>query len=123
MYTAPPEIYTYRPTLPLHDALPISAIAISCPSATENRIYSYGGSNGALQNLGNGYYQLDWMGAYSLRGYCRRLELNLGDGEVHPALFRSEEHTSELQSLMRISYAGFCLKKKKQTTKNKYKRD
>src|SRR3546814_7053578 len=31
-----------------------------------------------------------------------------------PALKRSEEHTSELQSLMRISYAVFCLKKKKQ---------
>src|SRR3546814_4345606 len=30
---------------------------------------------------------------------------------------RSEEHTSELQSLMRISYAVFCLKKKKKTTK------
>src|SRR3546814_2764994 len=30
---------------------------------------------------------------------------------------RSEEHTSELQSLMRISYAVFCLKKKKQKTK------
>src|SRR3546814_2519258 len=30
-----------------------------------------------------------------------------------PRLPRSEEHTSELQSLMRISYAGFCLKKKK----------
>src|SRR3546814_5820039 len=30
---------------------------------------------------------------------------------THP--FRSEEHTSELQSLMRISYAVFCLKKKK----------
>src|SRR3546814_4082894 len=29
---------------------------------------------------------------------------------------RSEEHTSELQSLMRISYAVFCLKKKKQYT-------
>src|SRR3546814_6814968 len=29
---------------------------------------------------------------------------------------RSEEHTSELQSLMRISYAVFCLKKKKQQT-------
>src|SRR3546814_4973730 len=28
-------------------------------------------------------------------------------------IFRSEEHTSELQSLMRISYAVFCLKKKK----------
>src|SRR3546814_3224367 len=30
---------------------------------------------------------------------------------------RSEEHTSELQSLMRISYAVFCLKKKKKQTK------
>src|SRR3546814_9696845 len=30
---------------------------------------------------------------------------------------RSEEHTSELQSLMRISYAVFCLKKKNRTTK------
>src|SRR3546814_19411902 len=34
---------------------------------------------------------------------------HLTDGE----LLRSEEHTSELQSLMRISYAVFCLKKKK----------
>src|SRR3546814_4505621 len=34
---------------------------------------------------------------------------------------RSEEHTSELQSLMRISYAVFCLKKKKKA-KNKDKR-
>src|SRR3546814_1530011 len=32
------------------------------------------------------------------------------------AVFRSEEHTSELQSLMRISYAVFCLKKKKTYT-------
>src|SRR3546814_9155786 len=36
--------------------------------------------------------------------------------EEHPGrIVRSEEHTSELQSLMRISYAVFCLKKKKQT--------
>src|SRR3546814_6535469 len=33
---------------------------------------------------------------------------------------RSEEHTSELQSLMRISYAVFCLKKKKQNKANQY---
>src|SRR3546814_7513395 len=32
---------------------------------------------------------------------------------------RSEEHTSELQSLMRISYAVFCLKKKKKTMERK----
>src|SRR3546814_6665638 len=35
----------------------------------------------------------------------------------HQADDRSEEHTSELQSLMRISYAVFCLKKKKIITK------
>src|SRR3546814_5745808 len=34
---------------------------------------------------------------------------------------RSEEHTSELQSLMRISYAVFCLKKKKTQTRKHYK--
>src|SRR3546814_13459294 len=33
-------------------------------------------------------------------------------GQWVPAMNRSEEHTSELQSLMRISYAVFCLKKK-----------
>src|SRR3546814_4690959 len=33
-------------------------------------------------------------------------------------LHRSEEHTSELQSLMRISYAVFCLKKKKTKTQH-----
>src|SRR3546814_5152544 len=38
-----------------------------------------------------------------------------GDPEQQP---RSEEHTSELQSLMRISYAVFCLKKKKNRNKN-----
>src|SRR3546814_8684779 len=38
-----------------------------------------------------------------------------GIEETRPVL-RSEEHTSELQSLMRISYAVFCLKKKKKYT-------
>src|SRR3546814_2628971 len=36
--------------------------------------------------------------------------------EIDPHLGRSEEHTSELQSLMRISYAVFCLKKKNKHT-------
>src|SRR3546814_6009756 len=36
--------------------------------------------------------------------------------EAAPPPARSEEHTSELQSLMRISYAVFCLKKKKKHT-------
>src|SRR3546814_6284217 len=42
-----------------------------------------------------------------------------GDGaRRQPHATRSEEHTSELQSLMRISYAVFCLKKKKKKQKN-----
>src|SRR3546814_6066187 len=44
------------------------------------------------------------------------------DWNVHIFDFRSEEHTSELQSLMRISSAVFCLKKKKQINiKKKYR--
>src|SRR3546814_8208139 len=39
------------------------------------------------------------------------IHAGLGDGDRHQQA-RSEEHTSELQSLMRISYAVFCLKKK-----------
>src|SRR3546814_2065593 len=39
-----------------------------------------------------------------------------------PTSGRSEEHTSELQSLMRISYAVFCLKKNNQRTKHKKRR-
>src|SRR3546814_3784393 len=49
-----------------------------------------------------------------LEGYLEALASTLLDGiDVR----RSEEHTSELQSLMRISYAVFCLKKKKRTNK------
>src|SRR3546814_7433473 len=59
----------------------------------------------------------------------RRLALSLGCELKHAQRLayaapfntqdeRSEEHTSELQSLMRISYAVFCLKKKKTTPQN-----
>src|SRR3546814_5954307 len=41
--------------------------------------------------------------------------VHLAEGRHHLVEVRSEEHTSELQSLMRISYAVFCLKKKNQT--------
>src|SRR3546814_8252363 len=46
---------------------------------------------------------------------CNRVKTNAENGEAAPfrEAARSEEHTSELQSLMRISYAVFCLKKKK----------
>src|SRR3546814_4472325 len=52
------------------------------------------------------------------RGNVRGFEYVQCNAQALPfpdASFRSEEHTSELQSLMRISYAVFCLKKKNKT--------
>src|SRR3546814_6715569 len=43
--------------------------------------------------------------------------VSVASGPACARACRSEEHTSELQSLMRISYAVFCLKKKKQKLK------
>src|SRR3546814_6936614 len=47
-------------------------------------------------------------------------KLRLGGWELVRYADRSEEHTSELQSLMRISYAVFCLKKKNKHTNHCY---
>src|SRR3546814_2814570 len=63
----------------------------------------------------------------ALERRINRQQLNLGDHQSgvvadefvdlpNRIVMRSEEHTSELQSLMRISYAVFCLKKKKKHT-------
>src|SRR3546814_8707967 len=55
------------------------------------------------------------------RTACARMCETLRSAHLQPSegrlSQRSEEHTSELQSLMRISYAVFCLKKKKKDTK------
>src|SRR3546814_3078002 len=56
---------------------------------------------------------LDQAAAARRRAHRRRLR---DRRQHHDRPRRSEEHTSELQSLMRISYAVFCLKKKKQST-------
>src|SRR3546814_8517739 len=65
--------------------------------------------------------QRSWVSPFSDAGVPgRRVAQSLHfQREEHTCLMRSEEHTSELQSLMRISYAVFCLKKKtkKQTSK------
>src|SRR3546814_6921940 len=65
--------------------------------------------NGALATIHN-FRSIPW---------CWRLAwkqaVSSGVGNCQPHRGRSEEHTSELQSLMRISYAVFCLKKKHKT--------
>src|SRR3546814_4361901 len=65
--------------------------------------------------------------AIQSRRYRSSVPRTRGDEPVHrmapeARACRSEEHTSELQSLMRISYAVFCLKKKKKQ-KKQYKQD
>src|SRR3546814_2327931 len=59
-----------------------------------------------LNNSGPGHWQTIWE---TTRNDCERVDLGMWDRPHR----RSEEHTSELQSLMRISYAVFCLKKNK----------
>src|SRR3546814_3618375 len=51
-----------------------------------------------------------------VRAQTHHLRGNLATARVYADSARSEEHTSELQSLMRISYAVFCLKKKRRQT-------
>src|SRR3546814_2451980 len=67
---------------------------------------------------------------YLAEGRCQAVQqpgarLGRGDAARGPVQQpdRSEEHTSELQSLMRISYAVFCLKKKKNTSEINQDRD
>src|SRR3546814_4171941 len=67
-----------------------------------------------MDSDGDGHISLveyqDWM-SYAFDGMDRHRDGTLTPDEL-PGGKRSEEHTSELQSLMRISYAVFCLKKK-----------
>src|SRR3546814_1761552 len=67
---------------------------------------------------GGGFLRHGDLGADDQRGgllWRQRVERHQ---PVRDVAERSEEHTSELQSLMRISYAVFCLKKKKTTNKD-----
>src|SRR3546814_9163818 len=71
-----------------------------------------------LHPVGDVAHRIDALatGAAIVIDLDRALVAEFDSGIFQPQ--RSEEHTSELQSLMRISYAVFCLKKKKTNTEN-----
>src|SRR3546814_1124165 len=71
----------------------------------------------ALERRSRGDARVDHdLGAVARQRHRRFLGKTRDRIERQREVGRSEEHTSELQSLMRISYAVFCLKKKTQTT-------
>src|SRR3546814_2521364 len=72
---------------------------------------SYPGVRGFVDRLGGSRCP-----PRSLLGPTRTADERHARRLLRSRVLRSEEHTSELQSLMRISYAVFCLKKKKHTT-------
>src|SRR3546814_2663606 len=111
--TPRPPRSTRTPTLSLRDALPISApfTLDSKPDSLRLDVFTQ-------------YFLHPWSfvvavthgpfldtGANFLAAIPSFRNRQTPAGYLHS--FRSEEHTSELQSLMRISYAVFCLKKKK----------
>src|SRR3546814_10049216 len=75
----------------------------------------------AKQGLPPPFWAFAWAGGQALARYLLdhpevvrgKRVLDFAAGSGLQGIARSEEHTSELQSLMRISYAVFCLKKKK----------
>src|SRR3546814_14552575 len=100
--TATTEIYTYCHTLSLHDALPISMIVSQTDAPVDfSKMLSCRVAN--IVPIDDVEIALRSVSAYTQTIGIYPEELKR----------RSEEHTSELQSLMRISYAVFCLKKKK----------
>src|SRR3546814_9316392 len=109
--TATTEIYTYLHTLSLHDALPIYCASfpvwVPIPQQRWQRL-----------PLANARWWSMPMSSASSR-VCSR-SMNRCPQRVQRSAARSEEHTSELQSLMRIPYAVFCLKKKKYTSTHMY---
>src|SRR3546814_9079103 len=104
--TATTETYTYVNTSSLHDALPICL-------AWQTEIHKDTKVPVGQARRGNSTI----APRRSWRSQFRRLRTSSAcrnayrERSVHGS--RSEEHTSELQSLMRISYAVFCLKHKK----------
>src|SRR3546814_20673268 len=101
--TSTPYIITYCHTLSLHDALPMRIASPTAPAPNDRPAPP---RRAPRRRVSGSIRQ--WVAGPSIAS----AHAHIADSAFHSFL-RSEEHTSELQSLMRISYAVFCLKKKK----------
>src|SRR3546814_4584337 len=121
MYTAATEIYTYWHTLSLPAALPIFLVAGVSDSV---RLYRNNGNMTFTASTATSFGPASGSGPDGWQSAKPRADVadfdNDGRLDIIKTQFpsRSEEHTSELQSLMRISYAVFCLKKKNMSVIN-----
>ena len=67
----------------------ITAKSLNCSlGSTVDQIEELVAGSSGLQNLGNGYYQLNWKTPTSYAGSCKTMQLDLNDGVVHDALFQ-----------------------------------
>src|SRR3546814_5126835 len=106
----------------LESAMPVGIVSMEAGRKAGNtsayetilREVAVGPGNGPYNSAPEGQYD-GGMATIELRNMGVSRSLTLIDGRRR---VRSEEHTSELQSLMRISYAVFCLQKKKEKTTN-----
>src|SRR3546814_3616150 len=94
------------------DALKLHAVDEAIKTVRELATAKFDETLEIAMNLGVDPRHADQM----VRGV---VTLPAGTGKDVKVAVRSEEHTSELQSLMRISYAVFCLKKKTNTSRSR----
>src|SRR3546814_9315819 len=121
MVPAPTETSTYCHTLSLHDALPIcdrdGMDAQDRRAPAERQGFALPIEHRAVhRTVEVPVLRLPRQQPVHVRAPARRREeafIEAHEEELPLHEGRSEEHTSELQSLMRLSYAAFCLKKKK----------
>src|SRR3546814_10369154 len=118
------EILSAATAAPLFTGVASNEQAQRCADTMMDRLLADGGlatteaGHGEQWDRPNGWAPLQWQAIEGLRNYgCHAIAAQIASRWLHTV--RSEEHTSELQSLMRISYAVFCLKKKKQPKINK----
>src|SRR3546814_6302404 len=98
--------FPYTPLFRSHAVGPVALTGSVFYQRVKNAIFSFIGFNQ------NGVSTSSFKNIDATRQYGAELIAEARDWPVEGLDIRSEEHTSELQSLMRISYAVFCLKKK-----------